>query len=330
MLIPETQPVFRGLNSYYINVKKLLEHFRLSNATGCIRFSSSDTIGIVFYSKNKIINQFCIAAGKNYFGNDAISALEKIAELREFKIDIYNIEEKQIFFWANLSKAQTLYDNLTTDLTDLGKLVRKVETEKITGIIEVSIKNGTKPALMLFYQGLLIGTHRPWVDEQLTNDDSVVDYLRRETSQHGGSFCVKTIPVDEVTAESQSNALSDRKSEVAAAEILAMMGEMIYALESLVSQRVKGHDPFPLILKKKFIGRVDVYPFLDPFADEFAYGERKVRFDGDATPVELSHAVGRCLLEIADDYRLKGDLEREFSRLREQYPPAMHTFFPDA
>jgi hypothetical protein len=329
MLIPETQPVFRGLSSYYIDVTKLLEHFRLSNATGCILFSSSDTNGVVFYSKNKIINQFCSAAGKKYFGNDAISALVKIAELRECKIDIYNIEEKQILFWANLSKAQTLYDNLTTDLTDLGKLVRKVETEKITGIIEVSIKNGTKPALMLFYQGLLVGTHRPWVDEQVTNDESVVDYLRRETSRHGGSFCVKTIPVDEVIAESQSNAVSDRESEVTAAEILTVVGEMIYALESLVSERLKGHDPFSLILKKKFIDKVDVYPFLDPFADEFAYGERKVRFDGDASPVELSHAVGRCLLEIADDYRLKVDLEREFSRLREHYPPAMHVFFPD-
>ena len=130
MLIPETQPVFRGLSSYYIDVTKLLEHVRLSNATGCIRFSSSDTNGVVFYSKNKIINQFFSAAGKKYFGNDAISALVKIAELRKCKIDIYNIEEKQILFWANLSKAQTLYDNLTTDLTDLGKLVRKVETEK--------------------------------------------------------------------------------------------------------------------------------------------------------------------------------------------------------
>jgi len=329
MLIPETQPVFRGLNSYYIDVTKLLEHFKLSNATGCIRFSSSDTNGVVFYSKQKIINQFCNAAGKEYFGNDAMSALVKIAELRECKIDIYNIEEKQVLFWANLSKAQTLYDNLTTDLTDLGKLVRKVETEKITGIIEVSIKNGSKPALMLFYHGSLVGTHRPWVDEQLTNDDSVVDSLRLETSRHGGSFCVKTIPVDEVTAECRASAVSDTKSDVAAAEILALVGEIIYALESLVSKRVKGHDPFSLVLKKKFIDKVDAYPFLDPFADEFAYSERKVRFDGDATPVELSHAVGRCLLEIADDYRLKGDLEREFARLREQYPPAMHAFFPD-
>ena len=329
MLIPETQPVFRGLNSCYVDVTKLLEYFRSSNATGCIKFSSLDTNGVVFYSKSKIINPLCNASGKTYYHNDAISAIKKLAAIRECKIDVYTIDENQILFWANLSKAQTLYDNLTTDLTDLGKVLRKVETEKITGIIEVSIKNGTKPALMLFYQGSLVGTHRPWVDDQVTNDDSVVDYLRRETSQHGGSFCVKTIPVKKVTAESQSNAFSDTKTDVTAAEILALVGEMIYALESLVSERVKGHDPFSLSLKKKFIEKADLYPFLDPFADEFAYGERKVRFDGDTTPVELSHAVGRCLLEIADGYRLKGDLEREFSRLREHYPSAMHGFFPD-
>jgi hypothetical protein len=329
MLIPETQPLFRGLNSYYIDATKLLEYFKSSNATGCIRFLSSDTSGVVFYSKKKLIRPFCHAAGKTYFDNDAIAAIIKIASIRECKIDVYNIDEDQLLFWANLSKAQTLYDNLTTDLTDLGKLVRKVETEKITGIIEVSIKNGTKPALMLFYQGVLVGTHRPWVDEQLTNDDSVVDYLRRETGRHGGSFCVKTIPVDEVTTESEAKALSDGKTDVTAAEILGMVGEMIWSLESLVSERVKGRDPFSSTLKKKFIERANLYPFLDPFADEFAYGERKVRFDGDATPVELCHAVGRCLLEIADDYRLKKDLEREFSRLREHYPSAMHGFFPD-
>jgi len=329
MLIPETQPVFRGLNSYYIDVTKLLEYFKSSSATCCIRFSSSDTNGVVFVSRKKIINPMCNASGKLYYANDAISAIQKIALMKTIKIDVYNIDENQIFFWANLSKARTLYDNLTTDLTDLGKLIRKVETEKITGIIEVSINNGTKPALMLFYQGLLVGTHRPWVDEQLTNENSVVDYLRRESDRHGGSFCVKTIPVEEVTAESEANAVADGKTDVTTAEILAMVGEMIYALESLISARVKGHEPFSLTLKKKFIDKADLYPFLDPFADEFAYGERKVRFDGDATPVELSHAVGRCLLEIADDYRLKGDLEREFSRLREHSPSAMHGFFAD-
>jgi len=329
MLIPETQPVFRGLNSYYVDVTKFLEYLRSSDATGCIKFSSIDTDCIIFYSKGKIINPFCNASGNTYYHNDAISAIKKIVEKRQCKIDVYSIDENQIFFWANLSRAKTLYDNLTTDLTDLGKLLRKVETERITGIIEVSIKNGTRPALMLFYQGLLVGTHRPWVDDQVTNDDSVVDYLRRETSQHGGSFCVKTIPMEEVTSESQANALTDHRSDVTAAQSLAMVGEMIYALESLVSERVKGQPPFSLTLKKKFIEKADLYPFLDPFADEFAYGERKVRFDGDATPVELSHAVGRCLLEIADGYRLKGDLEREFSRLREHYPSAMHGFFPD-
>jgi len=329
MLIPETEPVFRGLNSYYVDVTKLLEYFRSSNATGCIRISSIDSSGIVFYSNNTIINPVCNASGKTYYHNDAISAIKKIASIRECKIDVYAIDENQIFLWANLSKAQTVYDNLTTDLTDLGKLLRKVETEKITGVIEVAIKNGTQPALMLFYKGLLVGTHRPGVDDRVTNDDSVVDYLQRETSEHGGSFCVKTIPAEEITAEPQATALSDTKSDVPAADILAMVGEMIFALESLVSDRVKGHDPFSLTLKRKFIDKADVYPFLDPFADEFAYGDRKVRFDGDATPTELAHAVGRCLLEIADGYRLKGELERELSKLREHYPSAMHGFFPD-
>lgn len=329
MLIPETQPVLRGLDSYYVDVTKLLEYFRSSNATGCIKFSSIDTNGIVFYSKSKIINPFCHESGKTYHHNDAISAIKKIAATRDCKIDVYTIDENQILFWANLSKAQTLHDNLTTDLTDLDKVLRKVETEEITGIIEVSIKNGTRPALMLFCQGVLVGTHRPWVDDQVTKDDSVVDYLRRETSQHGGSFCVKTIPVEEVTAESQPDALSVTKSGVTGAEILALVGEMIYALESLVSDRVRGRDPFALTLKKKFIDKADEYPFLDPFADEFAYSERKVRFDGDAAPVEVSHAVGRCLLEIAESYRLRGDLEREFSRLREHYPAALHGFFPE-
>jgi len=328
MLIPETQPVFRGLNSYYVDITKLLEYFRSSNASGCVKVSSIDTNGIVFYSKNKIINPLCNAGGKTYYKNEAISAIKKIAGTRECRIDVYTIAENQIFFWANLSKARTLYDNLTTDLTDLGKVIRKVETEKITGIIEVSIKNATKPALMLFYQGLLVGVHRPWVDESLTNDDSVVEHLRQETSRHGGSFCVKTIPADEVTAEPQSDALADIKNNFTAAEVLAMVGEMIYALEALVSKRVKGHDPFSVTLKKKFLEKADLYPFLDPFADEFAYGERKVRFDGDATPAELSQAVGGCLLEIADDYRLKGDLENEFSKLRERYPAAMQDLFP--
>jgi hypothetical protein len=286
--------------------------------------------GVVFYSKKRLINPCCIVAEKEYFGNDAITAIEKIAAIKNCTIDVYNIDENQVFFWTNVPRAKTLYDNLTTDLTDLSKLLRKVEVEKITGMIEVSIKGETKPSLMLFYQGSLVGTYRPSLGDNLTSDDSVVDYLRGETSTHGGSFCVKTIPVDEVVTEAHSNAVPDHKPDVKTAEILALVAEMIYALESLISGRAKGHDPFALILKKKFIDKVDAYPFLDPFADEFGYGDRKVRFDGGATPVELAHAVGRCVLEIADDYRLKADLEREFSRLREHYPSAMHIFFPDA
>ena len=56
MIIPRDKPILRNLNSYYLDIPRLLDHYQWSNMTGCIQFNAKEAEGAVFFGQDQIHN----------------------------------------------------------------------------------------------------------------------------------------------------------------------------------------------------------------------------------------------------------------------------------
>ena len=56
IVIPKSTPIIEGLNSFYLNVGRFIEHFSGEVPTGAIHFLASKAEGIVFVDDHSILN----------------------------------------------------------------------------------------------------------------------------------------------------------------------------------------------------------------------------------------------------------------------------------
>ena len=56
IIIPEKKPVVQNLNSYYLDIKRLIEHYQGELGSGGIYFKSSFAEGAIFFDEDTILN----------------------------------------------------------------------------------------------------------------------------------------------------------------------------------------------------------------------------------------------------------------------------------
>ncbi|MCP4687162.1 MAG: hypothetical protein GY859_03870, partial [Desulfobacterales bacterium] len=91
--------------------------------------------------------------------------------------------------------------------------------------------------------------------------------------------------------------------------VLTALEEFVAIFESVVQTQKRLKGKFSPLLKKKFVDKADRYPFLDPFAAEFEYVNRKISFVGDAGEKELADGVFESVKELAEDLGLQAPFQ---------------------
>ena len=56
IIIPKEKPVIENLNSYYLDIKKLLEHCQGTTGSGGIHFVSPSSECVIFFDQDRIMN----------------------------------------------------------------------------------------------------------------------------------------------------------------------------------------------------------------------------------------------------------------------------------
>jgi len=80
VVVPKEKPFVENLNSYYLNVKKLVEHFQGEIGTGAVHFQSPKEEGFIVFDKDDILNGCYQNKTEKVVGEDAIDHLMKTAE----------------------------------------------------------------------------------------------------------------------------------------------------------------------------------------------------------------------------------------------------------
>jgi hypothetical protein len=340
IIVPKEKPVIENLNSYYVDMARMFTHFQKEISAGAVHCKSRLAEGVVFFDKDEVLSgSFEDRTGK-LDGMPAVEKLKQAATQESFVINIYEIDLEMIHFWANIPLAEIMYKDLSTEFTDFDALIAKMSEQKLTGYIDACGISEKDSGILFMRGGVIIGGSYAWGEGELSRSEESQKLLMQKIKESGGVFNVSRIhfakPAKEKTPEPQPGrqaavpveprpapAAAPAPSRPAASgakenrgEILMVLQELLNTMEVLVESNKKIKRDFGSLLKKKFMEKADEgdeFMFLDPFAAEFEYFDKRISFVGCAGDKELVNGVVTSLRELADELGIRTQLREKAS-----------------
>ncbi|RJP85666.1 MAG: hypothetical protein C4518_15470 [Desulfobacteraceae bacterium] len=313
IIIPREKPAVQDLNSYYLRIEKFLEHFQGSLGTGGVYFKSPTAEAVVFFDEDNLINGYYKDKKQELKETAALTKIIETATTDNYAVSVYYILPERVYYWANLSNAEKIYRDLSSEFTDLEGLIKKMESERITGFIDVRLNKGQGGGLLFVYNGEVIGGSSAKGEGELDRSVGYRDDLIERSRKFGGMFNVSKIELSKITPMAKpvvkpapkaipQPSAPVKKPPVKSSNpqrVLMMLQDLLALMESLVKANKRIKVDFETLLNKQFVKKVDQYDFLDPFAAEFRYSGGKVTFNGKASERELAASIVECVEDMA-------------------------------
>ena len=294
ILIPLEQPLFAGLSSYYLDPRKLIEHFRESTFTGCLHFQDSTCEGAVYFDWDEILSAVFFSNGKALFGKEAIEAFHAKAIEGNLSVSLYSVSQESLYFWANLVSASPLYENLKAEFTNLQALIQRMQQERLTGYITVELGGKKDGGVILLQSGELLKQVCRWENRKYFCTLDGPDELVEASNAAGTVFSVHKVNVDAAPAAEPVITKTGADEDTA-----SMLAELLRAAEDLTDSDKRTRGEFNTLLKRKFLEKAEDHPGLDPWYDDFQYRNGKVHYEGEEPWPSLLRGVLESLSEMA-------------------------------
>jgi hypothetical protein len=322
IIVPKEKPAVENLNSYYLDIIKLIEHYQGEIGSACVHFQAPSAEGVIFFDKDDLLNGFFRDSEGESEGKAVIDRLVEAAAGHNFAISIYEIDPEKIYFWANMPAAEKIYKDLSAEFTDLEGLIKKMGSEKLTGFIDVSIGDGKEGGLIFFDNGEIIGGSSSWKKGEMNHSKESKEILVQRTKELGGIFNVSRISLKKKGLELESEDIEQEGTS----NVLTMLESLLSVFERFITSNREIKSNFNTLLKKKFMEKADDFGFLDPFAAEFQYADQKITFTGDAGDEELVKGLTDCVKEIAEGLGLLSRLKDELRPWSDKYEKDLEKF----
>lgn len=342
IIIPREKPVVQELNSYYLNIDKLIEHYQGQLGAGAVYFRSQGVEAVLFFDEQSLVNGYLEDRRRKLRGREAVDEIIEMFQSNNFAVSVYRILPERLYFWANLTNSKPLYKDLTSEFTDLEGLIKKMEAEQLTGFIDVELDND-EGGLLFFYQGQVIGGSSAQHDGEVDRTREYRDDLIQRSKEHGGRFNVSRVFIE---SEEESKAGGNHGSgagvpagetevkstqargsgQISRARALEMLEGLLAELETLVRKNRRIRSDFETLLNRKFVEKADKYDFLDPFLAEFKYSGGKISYNGKTGPDEIVGAVEECAYEIAHENGFLSQLRGRLDDWRKQFADEIAKF----
>jgi hypothetical protein len=315
VIVPRGNPVFENLNSYYLDLRRLLEHYQGEMGSGAIYLKSPTAEGAIFFEAHELLGGTFENRGEKLAGKAAVERLLTPLPSENYQVSIYGVEPEEAYYWSSIPNAKKIYEDLSTEFTDLEGLIKKMSSERLSGYIEISLNSELDGGFLFFRNGQVVGGYYFWEKNFNTSRESQ-ELLLRKAKRTGGIFHVSKISVE----PKQPKEVSKKGSTP---EVIAALEELLILLETLFTSNQTVKADFNTLLKKKFLSMADEYAFLDPFAGEFQYSGSKIRLASDVTDVELTKgllvAVAGLMRDQGLNPALKGRLDGWLQKHRKKF-----------
>jgi hypothetical protein len=321
VLIPKEQPIVKSIHSSYVIPSKLIEFYMAKLASGCIHFKNDHSEGVIYISKKSVLSAYFQQSDETVTGDEAIEKITRIISENNYIINIYHIPEDVNHLYATLTGVKYHYQDLSTDSTDLDKIISIMLNEEHTGSIEVILNNSRDSGLLFFQQGRLIKGSYSFACKGKTEEEKVEELIEKSL-ELGGYFNVKKFSFGDFGKNASATDATEPKDSKESADsvFIDMLNEILNLTEKLFIDNGTDSLAFERSLKKKFIDKAEQYPFLDPFFNEFSYANGKLSIHSNPDKNEVAEGLLSSILEICDSQGMTDGIERELTLISDKYP----------
>ncbi len=277
MLIPKGQIIHENLNTSYTHIDQLVERLQGQVFSGYCHVSFWEYDGIILFENGNMFDareERGTRAAEVSIGEEAIQSVLKKAREKDGEISVYLLPRERVILLADFLEGTPKYEQLSTDLTSLDKVMGLLEKEQITGYIEVLLNDDAGVANLFFSEGALLETLMAPPDNQILADPTTLPELHSLCHEHGGLFNVYQA-TDLFTPETLHEAHRSVPQDV-----LNLFEAILVALEMIANATLKQQD-FQDVLNMHIQQVADTYTFLDPFVGDFRFKNSYLSYNGD-------------------------------------------------
>uniref|UniRef100_UPI0040559F9A hypothetical protein n=1 Tax=Candidatus Electronema sp. TaxID=2698783 RepID=UPI0040559F9A len=313
MLLPREKPFLSGLNSYYLDVEKFIQHLQGEIGTGCLYGKGADQELIVYFDESDIVRGLTQNRGEHALASEQLDHVLAALRQRNFQVSVYYLDPDSIFFWGQLPAFRRAKERLPSSKVSLPDLVFRLNKKDFSGFIEVDVKGRNEQAAVLFFhQGQRRGGSYYWGTGGLSPSDDDYNTLLAMLQKSGGSYGLGYFTSDPVAAPPAAEPPSSPPSEEAAPE--AKPPRLLLEIDQAVNEFLavyleaghakSGLDPL-LELRLKFIDFVSVYPVLDPYGKAcISHADGSVTFADDEAAKAGAEGIVDCAWMVMEEQKL--------------------------
>ncbi len=306
MLIPLEQPYLQGLNSYYLQIDKFVEHLQGEIGSGCLYFSSSSQEILIYFDEQEILRGVIQDNGASAQVSPTLEPIFKALSFKNFRVVVYQLDPNAIFFWGQMPQFKRAKKKLNSSDIQLPDLIFRLKQKIFSGFVHVRFAEKRGGALLFFHKGQRVGGSYTWGIGGLDASDRAYNDLLKELQRNKATFAIGHFLPEkqqetakagtESSGEPSSNAMLFSNLDIALEEFLGHFVKLLY--------RKKKTDPV-ILLKQQFVEKMDEYPFLDPFKAMFDYTDGQVGFSDDAPREKIAAAIVECAWNVVIDHKME-------------------------
>ena len=337
VIFPKEKPVIENLNSYFVDIVRLVEHCQGEIGAGGIHFISKGREAVLYFDACQWLNGVYSRQESTLVGQSARKAVLADARNYNFALRVYRLDPESVYFWANMPHAEPVYSNLSTEFTNLAALIKKLRAERLTGALDVGFPDSRQGGMLFFSNGQLVGGSYSWCNGTVPGSQEDLRRLLERTHKERALFTVSKLPnFQEGPATCRETSPPNTAAPIDAADAgptgdaaldpLGAAETIQRRFERVVDAQPNIPMGFSTLIKRQFVAKVDQYAFLDPFAGELEYADHRLNYTGEADPAEMVRGVAEAVQELARELELDSLLAQELKLWRERYQAEIEHF----
>ncbi|HOP48095.1 MAG TPA: hypothetical protein PK874_10575 [Desulfobacteraceae bacterium] len=156
MFLPKGRSIWKNLNSFFIDIDRLLLFLKREEFIGYINFVATGSQSTIFLQEGDAVAGIKEIKEEKKFGPEAVK--EILGQARRENNERINVVELPMKKVAMMALAfgfgcHNLYKDLSTDFSSLKKVMLKLEKDRFTGFIDIHFQRDKKEAILFLEEG---------------------------------------------------------------------------------------------------------------------------------------------------------------------------------
>lgn len=313
MLLPEDKPYMNGLNSYYLDTDKFIEHLQGEIGTGCIYFNSSVREILVYFDEMDIIGGIIQESGEKARAAATLQPVFQALTERNYIVSVFHLDPHAVFYWAQLPPYKRIEKEIASEDLSLSKLVVKLGRKEASCFVEVKFSSAVNMNCILFFnKGDFVGGSYAWGAGGLNPSRNELEAFLHAADNKTAKFAIgqfleeNLIPAEEGKEKNQEETVElAAEDQVFLTSLPILLEEYLAIYIKTVARKAKV-DPVDL-MQQHIVLRAEQYPFLDPFNLPFDYTNNVFTFTATdkAFGENTAKAIIECSWDVVREYRLE-------------------------